>query len=33
MDNLDLIFLGCFSGFYCQLYLGLKYAQWDVLAF
>lgn len=24
MDNLDLIFLDCFSSFYCQFYLGLK---------
>ena len=31
MDNLDLIFLGCFSSFYCQLYLGLRDVQCDVL--
>lgn len=31
MDNLDMIFLGCFSSFYCHVYLGLRAVQCDVL--
>jgi len=30
MDNLDLLFIVCFSSFYCQLYLVLRDVQCDV---
>lgn len=31
MNNWDLIYLGCFSSFYCQSFLALRYVQCDVL--
>lgn len=31
MDNWDLIYLGCFSSFYCQSFLALRYVQCDAL--